>query len=117
MKRISPHLAHRRALAAALSLAAMLSLCQAQTTFTGDGDWLESDRWDGDVPADNSTAIINGNAIISEDITTQNSINPSRIEIGSGADGSLTVDAGPWGALTAVAKVFSSVLGSAAMAL
>jgi hypothetical protein len=63
-------------------------------TFTGDGNWTDADLWDDGVPADNSTAIVNGNAVITEDIAAQNSQNPSRVDVGNGAVGSLTVSGG-----------------------
>ncbi|MGY8690878.1 MAG: hypothetical protein ACKVHP_24460, partial [Verrucomicrobiales bacterium] len=63
-------------------------------TFTGDGNWTDADLWDDGVPADNSSAIVNGNAVITEDIAAQNSQNPSRVDVGNGAVGSLTVSGG-----------------------
>ena len=63
-------------------------------TFTGDGNWLDEDRWDDGIPADGSDAIINGAAAITEDTVSQNSLNPNRVVIGQGAEGSLTVSGG-----------------------
>ncbi len=67
---------------------------RGQTTFTGTGNWLDEARWDGGVPTDNAIAIVNGSAVIDEDIVSQNSLNPGRIEIGTGTEGALTVSGG-----------------------
>lgn len=59
----------------------------SQYFFTGDGSWLDPARWDtGVVPPDGSTAVINGNAEISENIVAAQNQNPARVEIGSGLD-------------------------------
>ena len=72
-------------------------IISAQSTFTGDGNWLDPARWDtGLVVPDNQTAIINGNAVVDQNTGASNTDNPSRIEIGNGAgqSGSVTVTGG-----------------------
>jgi hypothetical protein len=78
-------------------LALMPGILSGQSTFTGDGNWLDAARWDtGIVVPDNQIAIINGNALVDQNTGTSNTDNPSRIEIGSGAgqSGSVTVTGG-----------------------
>lgn len=79
-----------------LTLLPGLSLAQTNT-FTEDGNWLDVERWDTGTPApDNQIAIINGNAIVDRNTVTTQNTNPTRIEIGSGAEqtGSVTVTGG-----------------------
>ncbi len=73
---------------------ALTPLAHAQNIFTGEGDWLEEALWSEGLPGDGSTAIVNGTAVISEDIVEINQANPSRVEIGTGAEGTLTVSGG-----------------------
>ena len=65
-----------------------------QSTFTGAGDWLDPVLWDAGLPADNSTATVNGDCVISENIVPTQSANPGRVNIADGVDGSLTVNGG-----------------------
>ena len=82
----------------ALVLTAVLSpVLFAQHTFTGVGNWTDPARWDtGIVPPDNSTAIVNGEAEITENVVAEQNRNAARVEIGSGAGqtGTLTVSGG-----------------------
>ena len=60
-----------------IGLAASVAL--AQHTFTGDGNWLDPASWDmGIVAPDGSTAIVNGNALIDQEIVTNQSQNSRR---------------------------------------
>ena len=64
-------------------------------TFTGEGDWKTPERWSGgSVPVDGASVIINGAAEISDNVGVNNADNPSRIVIGDGTEGSLTVSGG-----------------------
>ncbi|MFP6858740.1 MAG: choice-of-anchor J domain-containing protein [Roseibacillus sp.] len=68
-----------------------------QAIFTGSGDWLDALLWDtGVVPPDGSTAIVNGDAQITQNIVSTQNANASRVEIGSGIGetGTLTVSGG-----------------------
>ena len=60
--------------------------------FTSEGDWMDEDRWDDAIRGDGSTAVINGVAVISANIVAQNSLNPNRVVIGGGTEGSLTMN-------------------------
>lgn len=79
-------------------LALLPGLSMGQThTFTGDGNWLDVERWDTGTPApDNQIAIINGNAVVDQNTVPTQNANPGRIEIGSGAGqtGSVNVTGG-----------------------
>lgn len=52
------------------------------TTFTGEGDWLDEERWSDGLPPDGSVAVINGTADISQDYVTAEGLNPGAIFIG-----------------------------------
>jgi len=81
----------------------LLSICfllllplavHGQLIFTGEGNWSDEDRWDVAIPGDGDIAVINGDAVISEDIASQNSLAPGRFEIGTSTTGNLTVAGG-----------------------
>jgi hypothetical protein len=66
----------------------------AQSTFTGSGNWLDDGFWDLGIPGDGSTATVNGECIINENIVAAQTLNPSRVNIGDTASGKLTVSGG-----------------------
>ena len=66
----------------------------AQTTFSGSGNWLDDGFWDLGIPGDGSTATVNGECIINENIVAAQTLNPSRVNIGDAANGKLTVAGG-----------------------
>ncbi|MDG2125209.1 MAG: hypothetical protein P8J87_16010, partial [Verrucomicrobiales bacterium] len=75
--------------------AAALPSALAQHVFSGSGNWLEVERWDqGVLPPDGSTAIIAGEAAITENTVPTQTANPGNVLIGDFDDGSLTVSGG-----------------------
>lgn len=77
-----------------LFLALLPGVLLAQDTiFTGDGSWFEPARWTaGAVPLDDQWAVVNGSAIVDQNTAASNTTNPGRIEIGSGAGETGSVD-------------------------
>ena len=70
------------------------SVAFAQTTFSGSGNWLDGGLWNLGIPGDGSTATVNGECIINENIVAAQALNPSRVNIGDAASGKLTVAGG-----------------------
>lgn len=64
------------------------------TTFTGEGDWLDEERWSEGLPTDGSVAVINGGAEISQDYVTAEGLNPGAIFIGDHVPATLNVTGG-----------------------
>ena len=81
---------HISSLAHLLCLALLPSAAFAQSTFSGSGNWLDDKFWDLGIPGDGSTATVNGECIINENIVAAQALNPSRVNIGDTTGGKLT---------------------------
>ena len=64
------------------------------TTFTGEGNWKEVERWSQGVPLDGDIAVVNGIVEISGDVGTSSGDNPATIFIGDHKTGLLNVTGG-----------------------
>lgn len=66
----------------------------AGTTFTGEGNWLDVERWSEGLPADGSVAVINGTAEVTEDHLGNQDQNPGTVFIGAYTAGTVNVTGG-----------------------